>query len=192
MIYFFLRILVISILLCPLSQAAADIYKYTDDSGSVCMTNTLNSVPKKYRSSMTVIKEESPAQKTLLPQVQKRNSDPLPYVAPQAQQAVEQEVKSDPVQNRQKYVRTGLIVAGIIAGYFLLTRLMGTLGFPRIGTLLFLALALVGGVYLYGLYIKEMKEVFGTLRKDAHNIKKNVESRESKTEQMLKKLPEAE
>ena len=79
-----------------------------------------------------------------------------------------------------------------MAGYFLLTRLAGSLGFPRIGTVIFLGVLLVGGVYLYGMYINEMRTVFDNLRNDAQIIKKNVETREQKTDQMLKKLPEAE
>jgi hypothetical protein len=37
-----------------------------------------------------------------------------------------------------------------------------------------------------------MSAVFGTLRKDAHGIKKNVETRDLKTDQMLKQLDDKE
>lgn len=173
------------------SSGHSDMYSYTDDSGAVCMTNSLESVPKKYRNSMTVTREVVPAQKKLLPEVQKRSSDPAPYVAPavKAEPAV---AATAPVDNRPRYVRTALVVAGIIAAYLVFSNLAGSLGFPRVGVLLSLGALLLGGVYLYGLYVNELRSVFGSLRKDAVNIRKNVETRELKTDQMLKKIDEAE
>jgi hypothetical protein len=140
---------------------------------------------------MKVIKENAPARNKLLPEVEKRSSDPAPYVAPVAQEIVK-ESQPVAVNNREKYIRTALIVAGIIAGYFILTRLSGSLGFPRVGTLLFLLITLTGGVYLYGMYINEMRATFSNMSKDAKNIKKNVETREVKTDQLLKQQPESE
>lgn len=185
-------LLIGSMLLCGLAEPAlADMYKYVDDSGAVCITNSLASVPKKFRSSMTVVKEESAAPKKLLPEVEKRTSDPLPQARIESRPA-EAERVVPPVDNRPKYLRTALIIGGIIAAYFLLGRLCGSLGAPRVGTLLFVLLMLVGGVYLYGLYVKELRAVFASLRKDATNIKANVETREKKTDQMMKQLQEKE
>lgn len=169
----------------------ADMYRYTDDSGSVCMTNKLDSVPKKFRKTMTVLKEELPAQQKMLPEVQKIDRDPAPYIA---QGAKEDPAASSapPIDNRAKYARTSLVLAGIIATYFLLTKVAGAVGFRRLGTVFFLGVVLLGGVYLYGLYVNEIGKVFDSLSNDAKNIKKNVESREQKTDQMLKKMPEAE
>src|SRR6266567_2089632 len=43
--------------------ACADYYKYTDGSGAVCITNSLGTVPSKYRATMKVIREETLAKK---------------------------------------------------------------------------------------------------------------------------------
>lgn len=175
------------------SVALADIYKYTDDSGSVCITNTLQNVPKKFRSSMSVVKEDAPVQKKLLPEVQKRTTDPVPSVQPAIHQK-EQQNHAVPVppDNRQKYINTALVIAGLVAVYFVLGKIFEYIGFQKVGIALFLLTVLLGGVYLYGLYIQEMSAIFGALRKDAHGIKKNVETRDLKTDQMLKQLDEKE
>jgi len=47
---------------------------------------------------------------------------------------------------------------------------------------------LTGGLYLYSSYIQEMRTVFGTLHKDAKNIKKNVGTQDQKSDQMLNQI----
>lgn len=171
------------------SAAFADIYKYTDDSGSITITNSLQSVPKKFRSSMTMVKEDVPVQKKLLPEVERRTTDPASAV-----QAVMPQIKEQnnalPLSSgdRKKYINTAVVIAGLVALYFLLGRVSHIIGFRRAWTALFLLLVLTGGVYLYGMYIQELRVVFGTLRRDALNIKKNVETRDQKTDQLLKQI----
>lgn len=177
-----------------LSNAYADIYKYTDDSNAVCITNNLDSVPKKFRSSVKITKEDVlPSQQKLLPEVQQRTTDPPPantHLMTQSEPQKENHAVS--AEKQGKYINTALVLAGIVAGYFILKRLTGSLGFPRMGMIAFLFLVLTGGVYLYNLYLKEMSAVFSDLRKNALGMKKNVETRENKAEQMLNKLPESE
>lgn len=60
------RILLPILLLCLFSpadfamvpEALADYYKYTDSQGMISITNKLDSVPAKYRSTMKVVREE--------------------------------------------------------------------------------------------------------------------------------------
>lgn len=188
---FFSAIVVFLLIIFALPLCYADMYRYTDDSGSVCITNSLESVPKKYRKAMTVVKEESASPKKLLPEVQKRTTDPLPQAGAH-QSAIQEETSLQPVDNRPKYIRTALVVAAVVASFFLLGWIGRAIGAPRTGTLLFLLFTLVGGVYLYRLYVKELHTVFSSLRKDAINIKKNVETREQKTDQIMKKATESE
>lgn len=181
-------------LLFVTSVAYADMYKYVDDTGSVVITNSIESVPKKYRTSMKVIKEEIPlSQQKLLPEVQKRKTDPTPSTQSiQTQRELQKESQGITADSREKYINTGFVLVAIIAGYFIMTRLTGSLGFTKIGMIAFLFLVLTGGVYLYNLYLKEMSAAFSVLRKDALGMKKNIETRENKTEQMLNKLPGVE
>jgi hypothetical protein len=40
--------------------ACADYYRYTDNRGVICITNNLNAIPPKYRSTMKTIREDKP------------------------------------------------------------------------------------------------------------------------------------
>ncbi len=184
----FTLIVVLSVSAAVVSSVHADMYKYQDGSGAVCLTNTLDSVPKEYRKGMTVVREEAPKQEKLLP--------PLPAGKParieQVDLAESVGVPSTPMVQtgeRYKHVKGGLILAAMIAGSFIVGRLAGAIGSPRLGNLLFLAILLAGGVYIYGMYIVELRSVFNGLRSDALNIKANVETREHKTERLLKEIP---
>jgi hypothetical protein len=167
-------------------------YKYVDDSGLACMTNSLQSVPKKYRTRMTVVKEESNAPKKLLPEVQITDRDPLPATTVTERRQQQPDTVKTPPGNSSRYMRTALLVGVMAAGYFLLTRVAGAMNAPKVGTLLFLGLVLFCGVYLYGLYINEISSVFGMMRRDALNIKRNVETRDQKSEQLLKQMHDKE
>lgn len=166
-------------------------YKYTDDSGTVCLTNNLESVPKKFRSKMAIIKEDVPKPAKPPPEAQKRERYADPGSAVTNEQA-SSEIKKTALEDKSRYIRTALIVVGVIAGFFILRWLGNTLGFPGVGTLLFLLVTLLGGIYLYRMYVSELSNVFGTLKKDAMNIRKNVETREQKTDQLLKQQVEKE
>lgn len=179
--------------LCVSFESSAELYKYVNDSGVPVITDQLETVPQKYRARMRVIKEDiPPAQQKLLPEVERRTTDPPPSAAVQPQNTRQNENLGITAPDRNIYINTGLVLAGIVGCYFLLTRLCGSLGFPKIGMAAFLVIVLIGGVYLYNLFLKEMSSTFSDLRKDALGMKKNVETRENKTGQLLKNLPEAE
>lgn len=164
-------------------------YKYQDESGAVSITNSLESVPKKYRKGMTVIKEDSPYQNKLLPTPPPKSPEQLRQSEEPAKPIVQPAIEVTS-SNRPKHIRVALIVTGLVLAGFVITRLSGSLGFPRLGMLVFLVIMIAGGVYLYGMYISELKSVFNGLRGNALSIKKNVETREQKTDNMLKQMPE--
>gem|GEM_PF-5681559 len=178
------------------SPCYADMYKYQDENGAICITNSVDAVPKKFRKGMTVVKEEVPKQDKLLapvpsrPPAQTGQGDArVTQASDQVQQAALSQVAVQKA-NRPKYVRTALIIAGMLCACVIMGRLTSSLGVPRLGTVLFLAIVLSGGVYLYGMYVQELRTVFNGLRTDALKIKKNVETREHKTDYMLKEMPE--
>ncbi len=181
---------------CFISPGHADIYKYQDESGAICITNSLDAVPKKFRKGMTVVKEEVPKQEKLLAPVPSRPPAQAGQGDARVTRASDQVQQSAPPQvavqkaNRPKYVRTAVIIAGMLCACVIMGRLTSSLGVPHLGTVLFLAIVLSGGVYLYGMYVQELRTVFNGLRTDALKIKKNVETREHKTDYMLKEMPE--
>jgi hypothetical protein len=121
----------------------ADIYKYTDDSGSVCITNSLQNVPKKFRSSLFVVKEDVPVQKKLLPEVQKVTTDPAPPVQSFMPQN-EPQNQAFPIKpdNRRRNINTALVISGLTAVYFILGKVTDCIGFRRVGTVMFLTIVL--------------------------------------------------
>lgn len=189
-------LLAIVLLLSGYAQSFADMYKYQDESGAVCITNSLDSVPKQFRKSMAVVREEVPKQENLLAplpakapaRARKSDSQLLQGAAGVRQDATIQSTTQDGA--RTKHIKTALIVVAMICACFILSRLSSTLGAPRLGTVMFLAIMLAGGVYLYGMYVQELRSVFNGLRKDAFKIKNNVETREHKTDNMLKEIQE--
>jgi hypothetical protein len=163
-------------------------YKYRDESGTVCMTNSLESVPKKYRRSMTVIKEDTGTGDKLLAPVPAAQSDPQrgapapAAMTPAAQPAV-------PASGmRHIYLKAGLTVAGLVVAFLLLNRLGEGLGFRRAAMALFVTISLLAGVFLYRSYIREVSATFTGLKENARNIKKNVETREQKTDALSNQL----
>lgn len=166
-------------------------YKYTDDKGVVCMTNSLESVPKKFRSKMTIIKDDVPKPAKHMPEAQNLDRDPEPVAEVRSEQS-SGKAKQQAFAVKSRYIHTALVVVGVIAGFFILRWLGNTLGLPGVGKILFLLVILLGGVYLYRLYIAELNTVFGSMKKDATNIRKNVETREQKTDQLMKQQIEKE
>jgi len=77
-------LVVIAVVALTEQPARADFYKYTDNSGAVCMTNDRNAVPKEYRSTMKVVREDSPAKQEAAPlpdMGRKSRSVPVPEPA---------------------------------------------------------------------------------------------------------------
>lgn len=179
-------ILIVCLFVSVAASAHADMFKYRDDSGTLCMTNKLESVPKKFRKKMTVVKEES---STLLPPVATQPTENREQATVSPKEPAD--VAAPPAAtNRERYIRTGLVLAGCILLYFVISRICAALSIQKIGTVVILLTMLGGGVYLYGLYIEEMRAIFSRLRSDSNNIKKNVETREQKSDSMLKQIGE--
>ena len=59
MLWQFLCVLLLPLLLMAAGPAHADFYKYTDKNGSVCISNTLDTVPKQYRATMQIVRDET-------------------------------------------------------------------------------------------------------------------------------------
>lgn len=177
---------IILLIIAAAPSVLADMYRYQDESGSVCMTNNLDSVPRKFRKGMTIVRDEAPGQSKLLPSAGKQQeTKQLEDVAP-----LSTPTPVSPGTNRERFIRTGLVVVAVVILCFVISRIAAAVSLQKIGTLLVLLLLLVGGVYLYGLYIQELRTVFDKLRGNALNIKKNVETRENKTDDLLKKIGE--
>lgn len=63
----------------------ADFYKYTDNTGAVCISNTLDAVPKQYRSTMKIVRDDSLEKKD--PGARRASAAAAPVSSVQTQQA---------------------------------------------------------------------------------------------------------
>lgn len=171
------------------APAHADMYKYQDETGAVSITNDLNSVPKKYRRGMTVVREESATPQKLLPPVQPKAED-LTRTQGTTPQIEQKSAEVSPTANRARFIKTGIVIIGMLLACISLLKLAASLGYPGVGKVLFLTVILLGGVYLYGIYVKELEAAYAGLKTNALNIKSNVETREQKTDRLLKDAPE--
>jgi len=177
--------LLLSLIITDFSHA--DMYKYQDETGAISITNTLEAVPKKYRRGMTVVREESAAPQKLLPPVQVKAEKQEQVPVPQFEQ---KSLQVQAAANRDRFIKTGIVVVGMLLACIALLKLATTLGCPGVGKVLFLTVVLLGGVYLYGIYVKELEAAYTGLKTNAMNIKSNVETREQKTDRLLKDMPE--
>ena len=158
----------------------ADIYKYIDRSGTVVMTNKLESVPRQYLGKVTVIKE-TPAPRASSVESPATSSPAAPSLEPQ-------EGGGENPGNWRKYLVPSGILIGLAGIVLLLCRIIGSMGGRSAGKIILLVIVIVIGIYGYQRYISHMSEVFAKLKIDAQNIKKNVESRAEKTNNSLKQL----
>jgi uncharacterized protein YneF (UPF0154 family) len=163
---------------CCTSPLYANTYKYVDRSGTVVMTDKYDSIPKQYRGRVTVVKDAPAVRQAPVPSAGETQSG-------QEQAPSSPETGSAPAW-REKYLLPAGLLAGLIAGFFLIRRICAGIGRPRVGAIVFLCFALAVGVFVYRLYMEQMAETFNKLKADAFNIKKNVETRGEKTNNSIR------
>ena len=138
-----------------------------------------------YRKKVTIIKEQKAT-----PGGQNSSVSPSEeaYVQSAAQPAA-QSAANDGWQ--KKYLPLALVLGGVVVGsFFLIRSLASSLGAGRFGTIVFLIVCVSGAIYLYHLYAEQMTATFHSLRENALNVKKNVETRDEKTNNSLGDLRE--
>lgn len=146
---------------CP-SLLLADYYKYTDNRGTVHMTNKLNSVPAQYRSNMKVTREEP-------------KKDPAANQAPGAEpaagnQPVQQEVaapepapgKFAQLSSRFVWFKPLVWLVGGVALFIVVVKLTSLLSSPLLSKLIYLSFFMGVLVFLYKAYVNHLVE--GTMK----------------------------
>jgi hypothetical protein len=155
--------------------ANADYYRYTDGTGTVCMTNTLDSVPRKYRASMKVIKEDvldrkDKANRGLLPK-----AAPAPSPAPQetasapqvngpAAAPVEKASALDRFTGGTPWKKAALIVVGIVVLFLIVKKLTDLLPSAQLARVICIAFFLGTFVFLYKAYADHLTNSFTTIK----------------------------
>ncbi|MDP2168630.1 MAG: DUF4124 domain-containing protein [Thermodesulfovibrionales bacterium] len=169
------------------SWSAADIYRYTDKSGTECYTDDLDSIPLKYRKKAVLISRQ--------PEEKEPRSGILnmaaPMTAPEAPEEAQKRGWSDFAKEKiianKDFGKNPVFkiiagLAGIVVGFIAIGKASRALGMRQIGNVLRIALALFVLAYLFSSYMKVTVSSFLEMKKDAEEIKERAEQRNQKIE----------
>lgn len=154
------KIAILMVLLCfailgGVPAAHADYYKYTDRGGAVNLTNKLAAVPAKYRSTMKVIKEDTPAKKAPAAQPESAGEESVtPVGAAVAAPAPVPQGRFAKLSARFVWFKPLLYLGLILAIFVAVTKLTAWLPSPLLSKVIYLAFFLGVFVILYKAYVE--------------------------------------
>lgn len=171
----------VSLCLAAPSRLLADYYKYTDGRGTVHMTNKLDSVPAKYRSTMKVMREEpkkAPAKAEEAPQATEAAS-PAPAQADAAAPAPEAPTgKFAELCARFPWLKPLLYIAGIVAALLAVFKVTSQISSPLLSRLIFISFFVGVFVFLYKTYVDYMVKSSVEIKAKAVSMIKKSGTRE--------------
>jgi len=168
-----------SLVLVP--DAAADYYRYTDGGGVVSMTNKLESVPARYRSTMKVIREDPPAKK--IPQARKE-APPEAEVPAAPVQAGAAEPASVPagkfaeLSARFIWFKPLFYLGAFLATFIAIVKVTALLPSALLSKLIYLAFFLGVFVFLYKAYVEHVVSSTRNIKEKAVTMMKKANARE--------------
>lgn len=162
------------------AQSSADYYKYTDNRGTVNITNKLESVPARYRSTMKVVREE----KKKAPAAEQQSTDAEPQAVP----ALEQQAVPEPEQKpdsafsrlcgRFVWLKPLLYVMGGLALFVVVIKVVSMLASPMLSKVIYISFFLGVFVFLYKAYADYVVSSSAKIKENAMTIMKKSSNRE--------------
>ncbi|MCM0081845.1 DUF4124 domain-containing protein [Geomonas sp. Red32] len=162
------------LLLVFAATSFADLYKYTDARGVVVITDKLESVPARFRSSVKVIRDAKPAPAAEPAAAVDQGAQPA--AAPAAETA--NEGKFAELCSRFPWLKPILWIAAIAAAFVCLTQIVSLLPSPLLGRALYIAFTLGVLLLLYKFVAGSMAENSKALVNDATSLVKKVNERQ--------------
>jgi len=164
------------------SRLLADYYQYKDSRGVISMTNKLESVPAKYRSSMKVIHEEpkkAPA----------KADEAAPQAAEAASPATDQSAAATPAAEapsgkfaelcaRFPWLKPLLYIAGFFAALVAVFKVTSHIPSPLLSRLILLSFFVAVFVFMYKSYVEYMVNSSVEIKAKAVNMMKKSGTRE--------------
>lgn len=164
MLWQFVCVSLLSLLLLTAAPAHADFYKYTDKTGSVCISNTIDAVPKQYRATMQIVRDEALEKKDPVarrPSASSQSAQPqravpaLPSSGPQPSPSQQNQLQTDASSPAATGAPAGqrwrqpLMYGGAIVVIFLVVRkVISAISSPQLARVIYLAFFL--GVFTFG------------------------------------------
>ena len=204
----FLSIVLFFVVLAGLSNvflvhnSLAVVYKYVDKNGTESFTNSLDSVPEKYRKTAVIIKEKrgrEPKEPAVPSPENKPENKPDNKLENKPgnkdESSAEQEGKiSKIIRSAEEFVATGLFQTGAAVIVFLILfifagKIGSLLGFKDIGSIFRILLVLLLLVFLYSIYSREVVDTFTTIKQEVRSIKKQSNEKDEKVRGILNDSP---
>jgi hypothetical protein len=181
--------------------ARADYYAYTDANGAPVITNRLETVPKRYRAGMRVVKEDKPAPA-------KTGDRPVtnkPFAVPATPQPV---VREEPAAapeppappaltgrmgdhaKRYPWLKPVGVVAGLLAGFLAVIRIAAHLSSPQLARVIYLAFFLGVFVFAYKSYAESLVERYFTIKTKIVSMFRKANVRQAEELNPLPQVPD--
>lgn len=162
------------------SVSLADYYKYTDSKGVVNITNKLQSVPAKYRSTMKVVREspkkEAAAAPAQEPASQVSTAEPDP--AAQAASAPAPAGKFAELSSRFVWFKPLVYIAAIVALFIAVAKLTTVVPSPVLSKLIYISFFMGVMVFVYKAYVEHVAASTQRIKDNAVSIIKKSSARE--------------
>jgi hypothetical protein len=134
------------------SQAGADLYKYKDGTGTVCITDKLQSVPAKYRDHLQVIRDDGRSRSGQAAEPEAHPGQPAAAEPGSAREdAAPSPAASGQPAGRYPWLEPLLIVCGILLGWAIVAKVAKMLPSAQLGRLIYLAFFVGISVFVYKL-----------------------------------------
>ena len=150
--------------------AHANYYKYVDKTGAVCITNSRDSVPLKYRATMKVIREEALEKKDKGTRLETPHLDPP---APDPLSATEERKQDTPTAPESTFSRLSarflwfkpvIVVCSILCVFLVVRKLSAILPSALLARLIYLIFFLGAFVFVYKAYVDQLSNSYFTIK----------------------------
>jgi len=161
--------------------ALADYYKYTDSRGGISITNNLDSVPAKYRSTMKVVRESPQKDAGAGNQLQQPQPEPEAAAPEQTGAAAPAEAptgKFAELSARFPWFKPLVYVGIFLATFVVMIKVTALLPSPLLAKVIYLAFFLGVFVFLYKAYVAHVVESTAKIKEKAAIMMKNSTVRE--------------
>lgn len=162
------------------SDLLADYYKYTDSKGVVSITNKLESVPAKYRSTMKVVREEPKKAPAAAPAPEPVSQTTASEPEPTAQTASETEPEGRFAQLSSRFVwfKPLVYLAAIVALFVLVIKLTSVIPSPLLSKLILISFFAGVLVFVYKSYVEHVVASSKKVKDSAVSVIKKSSNRE--------------
>lgn len=187
-----LLIAVMGSLLFTLHCYSATYYKYVDKNGTVCFTDSRQSIPEEYKRKATKITDEKEnADKKSRDNQIKGDNEGGSLTDKKQGLSSEEKIKDTltTIRNADSF-RPAVAIAIFLFLFIAAGKIGRSLGHKQLSSVLRIALTVGILFFLFHTHVKKITDIFNSLKKDATDIAKRTEERNKKADDAAKDLLE--